>query len=77
MHRANDLGQVHESLESSALGVPEPQDTDAPRYYRPLNPWPSPSYYPQTPLNVFDNPGLYSKFEDETLFYVSALCVRE
>ena len=29
MNRTNDLTQVHESLESSALGVPEPQDSDA------------------------------------------------
>jgi hypothetical protein len=45
-----------------------------PRYYRAQNPWPSPAWYPQTPLNIFDNPALYSKLEEDTLFYVRESC---
>ncbi|KAK0544059.1 general negative regulator of transcription subunit 5 [Tilletia horrida] len=65
-----NLGQVHKSLESSFLNVPDPLDSDKPKYYVPKNPFPTPSYYPQTPAPIFDNPALYSKFDVDTLFYI-------
>jgi len=70
MRRDANLSQVHKSLESSFLNVPEPLDSDKPKYYVPKNPFPTPSYYPQTPAPIFDNPALYSKFDVDTLFYI-------
>ncbi|KAE8232600.1 hypothetical protein CF326_g2370 [Tilletia indica] len=70
MRRDANLIQVHKSLESSFLNVPEPLDSDKPKYYVPKNPFPTPSYYPQTPAPIFDNPALYSKFDVDTLFYI-------
>lgn len=70
MRRDNDLGRVHSSLESSFMNVPEPQDSDKPKYYVPQNPYPTPHWYPQTPATIFDNPAIYTKFDEDTLFYI-------
>lgn len=70
MRRDNDLGQIHASLESSFMNVPEPQDSDRPKYYVPQNPYPTPHWYPQTPAIIFDNPAIYAKLDDDTLFYI-------
>lgn len=70
MRRDNDLGQVHKSLESSFMNVPEPQDSDKPKYYVAQNPYPTPHWYPQTPASIFDNPAIYAKFDEDTLFYI-------
>lgn len=70
LRRDANLGLVHKSLESSFMNVPEPLDSDKPKYYVPKNPFPTPSYYPQTPASVFDNPALYAKFDVDTLFYI-------
>ncbi|SPO39206.1 related to NOT3 - general negative regulator of transcription, subunit 3 [Pseudozyma flocculosa] len=70
MRRDSNLTSVHKSLESSFMNVPEPLDSDKPKYYVPKNPFPTPAYYPQAPASVFDNPALYSKFDVETLFYI-------
>ncbi|CEH16297.1 CCR4-NOT transcriptional regulation complex, NOT5 subunit [Ceraceosorus bombacis] len=77
LERGDNLDELHKTLQASALGVPEPQDSDAPRYYRPQNPWASPSWYPQQPLSIFDNPALYSKVEDDTLFFIFYYSQRE
>lgn len=70
MRRDEDLSQVHKSLESSLMNVPEPHDSDKPRYYVPQNPYPTPQWYPQTPAALFDNPAVYAKFDEDTLFYI-------
>lgn len=70
MRRDNNLTSVHKSLESSFMNVPEPLDSEKPKYYVPKNPFPTPQYYPQAPASVFDNPALYSKFDVDTLFYI-------
>jgi CCR4-NOT transcription complex subunit 3 len=70
MRRDNDLSEVHKSLESSFMNVPEPQDSDKPKYYVPQNPYPTPHWYPQTPVSIFDNPAIYAKFDEDTLFYI-------
>lgn len=50
--------------------APDSTDTDAPRHYRPQNPYPfTPSHYPQEPLAIFDDPRLYSRIETDALFY--------
>ncbi|KAH7026430.1 Not1 N-terminal domain, CCR4-Not complex component-domain-containing protein [Microdochium trichocladiopsis] len=44
-------------------------DTEPPRTYKPEVRVPS-SGYPQEPLQIFDDPRLYSRIEPDTLFYV-------
>lgn len=70
LRRDADLDQLHRSLESNFMNVPEPQDSDKPKYYVPQNPFPTPAWYPQTPAPVFDNPAVYAKFDEDTLFYI-------
>lgn len=70
MRRDEDLSQVHKSLESSLMNVPEPHDSEKPRYYVPQNPYPTPQWYPQSPAALFDNPAVYAKFDEDTLFYI-------
>jgi CCR4-NOT transcription complex subunit 3 len=57
-------------LEASMATAPDPADAEAPRHYRPQNPYPfTPSHYPQEPLAIFDDPRLYSRIETDALFY--------
>lgn len=67
----SNLGQMQHTLDTSfADGVPEPTDSESPKYYVPKDPFPTPHYYPQTPAAIFDNPALYSNFDVDTLFYI-------
>ncbi|KAF2871492.1 CCR4-NOT transcription complex [Massariosphaeria phaeospora] len=57
-------------LAASMATAPDSADTEAPRHYRPQNPYPyTPSHYPQEPLAIFDDPRLYARIETDTLFY--------
>ncbi|KAF2186316.1 hypothetical protein K469DRAFT_749906 [Zopfia rhizophila CBS 207.26] len=57
-------------LAASMATAPDSADTEAPRHYRPQNPYPyCPSHYPQEPLPIFDDPRLYSRIETDALFY--------
>jgi CCR4-NOT transcription complex subunit 3 len=57
-------------LMSSMATMPDSADTEAPRHYRPQNPYPfTPAHYPQEPLPIFDDPRLYSRIETDALFY--------
>ncbi|KAF2475518.1 CCR4-NOT transcription complex [Lindgomyces ingoldianus] len=57
-------------LAASMAAAPDAADTEAPRHYRPQNPYPyTPSHYPQEPLAIFDDPRLYSRIETDALFY--------
>ncbi len=49
---------------------PDSIDADRPRPYRPQTLYHSPTYYPQDPLPLFDDPRLYSRVDTDTLFYV-------
>jgi CCR4-NOT transcription complex subunit 3 len=56
---------------ASALNQPDNADADPPRYYRPQHPFGySPNHYPSEPLPLFDNPQLYSRLDNDTLFYL-------
>ncbi len=57
-------------LESSQSRCPDSLDSEAPRSYRPKNRFETPSWYPQEPLPVFDDPRLFSRIDPDTLFYV-------
>ncbi|RYN29799.1 hypothetical protein AA0113_g633 [Alternaria arborescens] len=57
-------------LAASMATAPDSADTEAPRHYRPQNPYPfTPAHYPQEPLPIFDDPRLYSRIETDALFY--------
>ncbi|KAJ4299188.1 general negative regulator of transcription subunit 5 [Kalmusia sp. IMI 367209] len=57
-------------LAASLATAPDSADTEAPRHYRPQNPYPyTPAHYPQEPLAIFDDPRLYSRIETDALFY--------
>ncbi|KAI8621221.1 Not1 N-terminal domain, CCR4-Not complex component-domain-containing protein [Chytriomyces sp. MP71] len=57
-------------LETSFRHIPEPLDCERQKHYVPQNSYPTPSYYPQHPLAVFENPAVFEKFEIDTLFFI-------
>ncbi|OAX39037.1 hypothetical protein K503DRAFT_769864 [Rhizopogon vinicolor AM-OR11-026] len=69
-HRMTNLGEVHKLLEGGYSNVPQPHDTEKPKYYVPRNPFNTPSFYPQTPHPILSTPGIFSQIDVETLFYV-------
>ncbi|KAK7696633.1 hypothetical protein QCA50_001291 [Cerrena zonata] len=69
-HRMSNLGEVHKLLEGSYTTMPQPQDTEKPKYYVPRNPFQTPSYYPQTPHPNLNTPAIFAQLDVETLFYV-------
>jgi len=70
VHRMNNLDQVHKLLEGGLSTLPQPQDTERPKYYVPRNPFTTPSFYPQTPNPMLSTPAIFSQLDVETLFYV-------
>ncbi|OCH93574.1 hypothetical protein OBBRIDRAFT_790096 [Obba rivulosa] len=69
-HRMSNLDQVHKLLQGSYSSMPQPQDTEKPKYYVPRNPVQTPSYYPQAPNPILNTAGIFSQLDVETLFYV-------
>ncbi|KAH7931259.1 hypothetical protein BV22DRAFT_1027491 [Leucogyrophana mollusca] len=69
-HRMTNLGEVHKMLEGGYSNVPQPHDTEKPKYYVPRNPFSTPSFYPQSPNPVLSTPGIFSQIDVETLFYI-------
>ncbi|CDK24272.1 unnamed protein product [Kuraishia capsulata CBS 1993] len=64
------LESIFQSLESSLLNCPDSYDSDRPRKYQPLNPRPTPIFYPQEPsIEVVNSSKILQKFETDTLFY--------
>ncbi|KAJ2912210.1 hypothetical protein MD484_g8203, partial [Candolleomyces efflorescens] len=68
--RVSNLEQVHKMLEGGHINVPQPQDTDKPKYYVPRNPYHTPAYYPQQPHATLASPAIFSQLDVETLFYI-------
>lgn len=69
-HRMANLDQVHKLLEGGFQTMPQPQDTEKPKYYTPKNPCQTPPYYPQTLSPLLSSPSLFQNLDIETLFYV-------
>ncbi|KAG6889055.1 hypothetical protein C0995_004338 [Termitomyces sp. Mi166 len=69
-HRMTNLDQVHKMLEGGHSNVPQPQDTEKPKYYVPRNPFQTAPYYPQSPHPALSTPAIFSQLDVETLFYV-------
>ncbi|KAF9534998.1 Not1 N-terminal domain, CCR4-Not complex component-domain-containing protein [Crepidotus variabilis] len=68
--RANNLEQVHKMLEGGYATVPQPQDTEKPKYYVPRNPFQTAPYYPQAPHGLLQTPAIFAQLDVETLFWV-------
>lgn len=68
--RMSNLDHVHKMLEGGQSTVPQPQDTEKPKYYVPRNPYPTAPYYPQSPHPSLGTTGIFSQLDVETLFYV-------
>ncbi|KAI5124753.1 hypothetical protein M0805_005387 [Coniferiporia weirii] len=69
-HRMNNLEQVHKLLDGGYQSMPQPLDTEKPKYYVPKNPHHTPLYYPQSAHPVLSSPSLFQNLDIETLFYV-------
>ncbi|KAG6885123.1 hypothetical protein C0993_005701 [Termitomyces sp. T159_Od127] len=69
-NRMTNLDQVHKMLEGGHSNVPQPQDTEKPKYYVPRNPFQTAPYYPQSPHPALSTPAIFSQLDVETLFYV-------
>lgn len=61
------LNASHGSLNLNAL---EPCDSEPARLYKPEQRCSTTAGYPQEPLQIFEDPRLYSRIEPDTLFYV-------
>ncbi|KAL1890285.1 general negative regulator of transcription subunit 5 [Ceratocystis pirilliformis] len=58
-------------LEASHREAPKAMDSEMAKHYTPEIPMSSPSTnYPMQPLDILDNPRLYSRLETDTLFYL-------
>lgn len=68
--RMSNLDQVHKMLEGGYSNLPQPSDTDKPKYYVPRNPYQTPTYYPQVPHPFLSTPRAFTSMDVETLFYV-------
>ncbi|KII95909.1 hypothetical protein PLICRDRAFT_170509 [Plicaturopsis crispa FD-325 SS-3] len=69
-HRMASLDQAQKLLEGGYRSMPQPQDTEKPKYYVPRNPYQTPAYYPQSPNPVLSTAAIFSQLDVETLFYV-------
>ncbi|KAI9488109.1 Not1 N-terminal domain, CCR4-Not complex component-domain-containing protein [Zychaea mexicana] len=65
-----DMLYTHQMLDASLQHVPDLIDSERPKIYQPRTPYPTPSYYPQQPLPMFDNPALFEKFDMDALFFI-------
>ncbi|KAG7096670.1 hypothetical protein E1B28_004084 [Marasmius oreades] len=68
--RMQNLDQVHKMLEGGYANVPQPQDTEKPKYYVPRHPFNTPAYYPQQTHALLSTPAIFSQLDVETLFYI-------
>ena len=61
---------VQRLLAHSQQTRPDYLDAEKPRHYRPETKYITPSYYPQEPFSYADDPSLYSKMDQDNLFYI-------
>ncbi|KAJ3327580.1 general negative regulator of transcription subunit 5, partial [Gonapodya sp. JEL0774] len=67
---SEDAPFLRAMLDTSFNTIPDPSDWEKPRKYVPLNPYPTPLYYPQMPSPVFDDPLIFERFDIDTLFFI-------
>lgn len=56
-------------LVASHVNCPSMMDAEKPKFYKPNVRFNTPSYYPQEPFPVLDDPRIYSRIDTDTLFY--------
>lgn len=65
--------QSEQRLQAASLAsCPEPADAQPPHHYKPKNPYNTPSYYPQEPFPILNDPRLFEtgRIDTDTLFYL-------
>ena len=67
---AYDSPSIQRLLASSHANRPDYLDAEKPRHYRPDTKYSTPPYYPQEPIANSDDPSLYSRIDNDTLFYI-------
>lgn len=58
------------ALDESFINCPTNADSERKRTYTPRNPYPTPSSYPTTPSQVFENPAVFEKLGVDALFFI-------
>jgi len=57
-------------LNASFASFPDTLDSSKPSTYRPANRYKTPSFYPQEPVSLADDPAIFSRVDTDTLFYL-------
>lgn len=60
----------NELLQASLNHLPHPGDCERPRQYTPVNPFDTPSFFPQEQLPMFKDSAVYSMMDPDTLFFI-------
>lgn len=61
---------VRSMLEASSTNLPDAYDCDKPQRYKPAQKYTIPSFYPAVPVNILDDPNLFSRIDTDTLFFL-------
>ncbi|KAG5366508.1 General negative regulator of transcription subunit 3 [Yarrowia sp. B02] len=64
------IGSIAKLLETSYFSCPDSGDAEKPHMYHPESPFPTLPFYPQDPLSVFEDGGIFAKMDIDTLFYI-------
>ena len=57
-------------LHSSFVNLPDARDSERANHFVPKSSYPTPSYYPQTPLPVFESSSIFENFDTDILFFI-------
>ncbi|KAG2188986.1 hypothetical protein INT44_004128 [Umbelopsis vinacea] len=57
-------------LDASFMLVPDIFECERPKQYQAKQPYQTPSYYPQTALDIFDNPAFFERVDVDALFFI-------
>ncbi|GAB5591592.1 proteinral negative regulator of transcription subunit 5 [Umbelopsis nana] len=57
-------------LDASFMLVPDIFECERPKQYQAKQPYQTPSYYPQTALDIFDNPAFFERIDVDALFFI-------
>ncbi|KAJ3271145.1 general negative regulator of transcription subunit 5 [Terramyces sp. JEL0728] len=61
---------VNSLVDLSYQSAPTLIDSQKQKPYQPKDPYPVPTYYQQVPLSIFELPGIYERFDTNTLFFI-------
>ncbi|CAM0142711.1 general negative regulator of transcription subunit 5 [Umbelopsis sp. WA50703] len=66
----NDKEYNSRMLDASFTLVPDIFECERPKQYQAKQPYQTPSYYPQTALDIFDNPAFFERVDVDALFFI-------